>query len=109
MVARELLFTVFRSSWKRGMTYQSFLPVLKKAREENPGLTQKGKLNLLTMKEYPLFLYLRDAQKFPMEKLTRIMEAILEADVMMKSSRLGSQAPKAVLENLVMTICEPSR
>jgi DNA polymerase III delta subunit len=109
MVARELLFTVFRSSWKRGMNYQSFLPVLKKAREENPGLTQKGKLNLLTMKEYPLYLYLRDAQKFPMEKLTRIMEAILEADVMMKSSRLGSQAPKAVLENLVMIICAPSR
>jgi DNA polymerase III subunit delta len=109
MVARELLFTVFRSSWKRGMTYQSFLPVLKKAREENPGLTQKGKLNLLAMKEYPLYLYLRDAQKFPMEKLTRIMEAILEADVMMKSSRLGSQAPKAVLENLVMIICAPSR
>jgi DNA polymerase III subunit delta len=109
MVARELLFTVFRSSWKRGMNYQSFLPVLKIAREENPGLTQKGKLNLLAMKEYPLYLYLRDAQKFPMEKLTRILEAILEADVLMKSSRLGSQAPKAVLENLVMIICSPSR
>ncbi len=109
MVAREMLFTVFRSSWKRGMTYQSFLPVLKRVREENPGMMQKGKLNLFTMKEYPLYLYLRDAQKFPMEKLTRIMDAVLEADILMKSSRLGSQAPKAVLENLVMTICAPNR
>ncbi len=108
MVAREMLFTIFRSSWKRGMTYQSFLPVLKKVREENPGMMQKGKLNLLAMKDYPLYLYLRDAQRFPMEKLTRIMEAVLEADVLMKSSKLGAQAPKAILENLVLTICTPA-
>ncbi|MGO9572373.1 MAG: DNA polymerase III subunit delta [Desulfomonilaceae bacterium] len=108
MVAREMLFTVFRSSWKRGMTYQSFVPVLKSVREENPGMTQKGKFNLLAMKDYPLYLYLRDAQRFPMEKLTRIVEAVLEADVLMKSSKLGAQAPRAILENLVLTICTPA-
>jgi DNA polymerase III subunit delta len=108
MVAREMLFTVFRSSWKPGMTYQSFLPVLKRVREENPGMTQKGKFSLLVMKDYPLYLYLRDAQRFPMEKLTRIMEAVLEADVLMKSSKLGAHAPKAILENLVLTICTPA-
>jgi hypothetical protein len=59
------------------------------------------------MKDYPLYLYLRDAQKFPMEKLTRIMEAVLGADVLMKSSKLGAHAPRAILENLVLTICTP--
>ncbi len=108
MVAREMLFTVFRSSWKRGMNYQSFLPILKRVREENPGMAQKGKFSLLAMKDYPLYLYLRDAQKFPMGKLTGIMEAVLEADVLMKSSKLGAHAPKAILENLVLTICTPA-
>jgi DNA polymerase-3 subunit delta len=107
-VAREMLFTIFRSSWKRGMTYQSFVPALEKVRRENPGMMQKGRLNLLSLKDYPLYLYLRDAQRFPMERLTRIMEAVLEADVLMKSSRLGAQAPSSILENLVLTICNPA-
>jgi phage tail protein X len=90
------------------MNYQSFLPILKRVREENPGMAQKGKFSLLAMKDYPLYLYLRDAQKFPMGKLTGIMEAVLEADVLMKSSKLGAHAPKAILENLVLTICTPA-
>ncbi len=108
MVARELLFTVFRSSWKPGMTYQNFLPVLKGVRQQNAGAGLKEKFNLLAMKDYPLYLCLRDAQRFPMENLMRIMEAILEADILMKSSKLGSQAPKTILENLILTICSPA-
>lgn len=109
MIAREMLFTIFRSSWKPGMQYRDFVSVLSKVRQENPGLSEKGKLKLLSMKDYPLYLYLRDAQRFPMEKLTRIMEAILEADVMMKSTRVGSRSPESIMENLVLTICSPAR
>lgn len=105
MAARELLFTVFRSSWRPGMDYRTFQSVAKAAREQYPQLTAKGKLNLLSGKDYPLFLALKDAQRFPMEKLIRIMEAILEADIMMKSSRLGSASPQTIMENLVIRIC----
>ncbi|MBI4965718.1 MAG: DNA polymerase III subunit delta [Desulfomonile tiedjei] len=105
MVAREMLFTIFRSSWKPGMQYKEFVSILNKVREENPALMAKGKLKLLSMKDYPLYLYLRDAQRFPMARLTRIMEAVLEADVMMKSTRVGSRSPETIVENLVLTIC----
>lgn len=108
MVARELLFTVFRSSWKRGMSYDEFKHIAADVREEHPELVQKGKFNLLSMNDYPLYVSLRDVQKFPMDKLTRIMEAILEADVMIKSSRLGSRSPESILESVVLTICAPA-
>lgn len=107
IVARELLFSVFKSSWKPGMTYQAFVPAAAKVRLENPALMGKGKFNLLSMKDYPLYLLLRDAQRFPMEKLLRIMEAILHVDVMMKSSSLGSRAPETLLEELVYLVCSP--
>jgi len=108
MAARELLFTGFRASWKRGMSYEKFLPIVQKVRQEHPAAAGKSKFNLLSMKDYPLYLLLRDAQRFPLEKLARLMEEILAADIMMKSSRVGYQAPGAILENLVVSICLPS-
>lgn len=108
MVARELLFTIFRSYWKPGMSYQRFVPVAKKVREERADTMAKGKFNLLSMKDYPLYLYLKDAQRFPMERLVGIMEAILEADVMMKSTKIGSVSPQSIMEDLVLKICSLS-
>jgi hypothetical protein len=109
MVARELLFTVFKSTWKPRMQYNGFVSVAKQVRDENPELMGKGKFKLLSMKDYPLFLYLRDAQKFPMNKLMTIMEKVLEVDVKLKSTRLGSRSPQTLLEDLVFTICEPAQ
>jgi|GEM_PF-478835 len=107
IVARELLFTVFRSSWKRGMSYDGFSSALKKVRENTPKSDKSAKFDLLSMKDYPLYLYLRDAQKFTMEKLVSIMEEVLDADIMMKSSSLGYYSPQTILENLILTICSP--
>lgn len=107
MVARELLFTAFKSYWKPGMSYDQFKRVVEQVRKEQPQPAKKSKLNLLSMPDYPLFLLLRDVQKFPMEKLMRILEACLEADIQLKSSRLGSRAPEAILERVVMTVCAP--
>ncbi len=104
MVARELLFTVFKSSWKRGMSYNAFIPVADRAREEHPELCGKGKLDLLSMKDYPLYMLLTEAQRFPLERLIRIMEAIHEADVMIKSTKVGGSRPEYVLENLALLI-----
>jgi DNA polymerase-3 subunit delta len=110
MVARELLFTVFKASWRPGMQYNSFVSCLKQAREENPTLMGKGKFKLLSsLKDYPLYLYLRDAQKFPMDKLVAILEKILEVDVLLKSSKIGAKAPQSLMEDLVFTICAASR
>lgn len=109
ILARELLFTVFRPYWKPRMTYEAFVQALNKVRADNPQLKGKGKSDLLSMKEYPLYFLLRDVQKFPMEKLTEIMEAILDADIMMKSSRVGARAPGSILEELILKICEPGR
>jgi DNA polymerase III subunit delta len=105
MVGRELLFTVFRSSWKTGMSFSAFAPVLKKAREDHPELMTKGKFHLLASNDYALYYTLRDAQKFPMERLVRCMEEILRADVMMKSTRLATHAPEAILDQVVLTLC----
>jgi DNA polymerase III subunit delta len=107
LVARELLFTVFRAHWRRGISYNEFKPLLGKIREEHPELAGKGKHDLLSLKEYPVFLYLKDAQRFPMEDLIRIMEALLEADVRMKSSRLGHTMPASIVEELIFEICRP--
>jgi len=109
MMARELLFSVFRASWKPGMSAAAFMPVLKKAREQHPELMRKDKFHLLSMNDYALYYALRDAQKFTMDKLSRVMEQILEADIMMKSTRLASHAPEAILEEVVFAMCSPER
>lgn len=107
MAARELLFTVFRKSWKPGMTFPTFKALLMRIRQERPELIKKGKFQLISMNEYALYLYLKDAQKFTMERLVRVMEALFEADVRMKSTRLGARAPRVLLEQVLLTLCSP--
>ena len=88
IVAREMLFTVFRSRWKPGISYSGFQIVLREVREQNAKKSTKGKFNLLSMKDYPLYLSLSHAQRLPMEKIIRILGYVLDADVAMKSTRL---------------------
>jgi DNA polymerase III delta subunit len=109
MMARELLFTVFRASWKPGLSFAAFAPLLKKAREHNPELMKKDKFHLLSMNDYALYYALRDSQKFTMEKLARVMEQLLDTDIMMKSTRLASQHPEALLEEVVFALCSPEK
>lgn len=109
MLARELLFTVFRNSWKAGMSASAFMPVLRKAREQHPELVKKDKFHLLSLNDYALYYALRDAQKFSMDKLVRVMERILEADIMMKSTRLASRAAEEILEEVIFALCDPER
>ncbi len=105
IVAREMLFTVFRGLWKPGMPYNNFVPVAKQARAAHPELCRKDKLNLLSMNDYPLYLCLKDAQRFPMERLAAIMDAIAEADLLLKSSRVASASPESIMERLLYKIC----
>ena len=107
MVARELLFSTFRETWKPGMSYDDFVPIARKALQDDPRAKEKGTYNLLAMNEYALFNLLKVAQKFTMERLLYIMEAILEADVLLKSSRLGARSPQVIMEQVVYAICKP--
>jgi DNA polymerase III delta subunit len=109
MMARELLFTVFRGSWKVGMSASAFMPALRKAREQHPELVKKDKFHLLSMNDYALYYALRDAQKFTLDKLVLVMEKILEADIMLKSTRLASHAAEEVLEEVIFAVCSQER
>jgi DNA polymerase-3 subunit delta len=102
--ARELLFTLLRPHWKTGMTYTGFTSMMNNLRSQQPGLLDKKKYKILSMKDYPLFRLLQSAQKFPLERLMGIMEAILQVDIRMKSSALASRAPEMILEDLLIKI-----
>jgi DNA polymerase-3 subunit delta len=107
IAARELLFTSFKSTWKSNLTYDGFVSIVAKVRRETSSeKLNKGKFNLLNQKDFPLFQLLKTAQAFPLDKLIRVMEMILDADMQIKSSKLGSFAPEIILENLVLTICD---
>ncbi len=105
LCAHELLNTVFRPYWKAGISSQKFIPILRRLLEENRDLKEKGKFNLLTMNEYAVYFLLNDARNFSVEKLLAGMDAILEADILMKSSRLGDRAAEAILEKVVFELC----
>jgi DNA polymerase-3 subunit delta len=108
MIARELLFTLFRASWRPGITYKEFTPLVRQIREQNPQMAKQGKFKLLAMNDYVLYLLLRDAQRFSMDRLIRIMERIHKVDVMLKSTRVGSRSPELIMEDLMLFICQPA-
>jgi DNA polymerase III subunit delta len=105
LIARELLFTAFAGYWQKGMRYNDFVKILPEVKSARPELLGKGKFKLLSLKDYPLYLLLKDVEMFPMKDLTRIMEAGLEADIMMKSTRVGGRSPELIMERLVYEIC----
>jgi DNA polymerase III subunit delta len=108
LCAHELLDTVLRPYWKPGISSQKFIPVLRKVLAENPNLKQKGKFNLLAINEYALYYILNDTRNFSVERLLAGMDAILDADILMKSSRLGDRAAEVILEKVVFELCKPN-
>jgi DNA polymerase-3 subunit delta len=109
ILARELLFTIFKDKWRPNISYKEFAPIAVQAKKGSPARKELGRLDPLSMKEYGLYSYLKDSQKFRMATLILIMEAILDADMELKGARIGGIAPKMVVERLVMRICEVVR
>ncbi len=64
-----------------------------------------GKLDPSSMKEYAIYSYMKDAQRFPLASLISILEEILKADEQIKSTKIGSNNPGIIIENLVVKIC----
>lgn len=109
IVAREMLFTVLRKEWRSNLTYDQFVKVMTNVRSTQIRGPKKSKFDLLSMKDYPLYLLLKNAQNYTMDRLTAILEAILEAETLMKSTRIGSISPDSVMQDLVLKICRPSQ
>lgn len=104
-VARELLVTLFRNHWKPGLRFDEFKRIARDVREASPEPRGKLQTNLLKMKDYPLYLLLKDAGRFPMQRLLSSLEAALEADILMKSTGSARRSPHIILENMVLKIC----
>lgn len=109
IVAREMLFSLLRQEWRSNLTYDQFVKVMTNVRSTQIRGPKKSKFDLLSMKDYPLYLLLKNAQNYTMDRLTAIMEAILEAETLMKSTRIGSISPDSVMQDLVLKICRPSQ
>lgn len=109
IVAREMLFSLLRQEWRSNLTYDQFVKVMSNVRSTQIRGPKKSKFDLLSMKDYPLYLLLKNAQNYTMDRLTAIMEAILEAETLMKSTRIGSISPDSVMQDLVLKICRPSQ
>ncbi len=108
IVAREILFTILRKDWKTNLTYNQFTALMIDIRSSHHTNSKKSKFDLLSMKDYPLYLLLKSAQNFNIEQLSMVMEAILEAEILIKSTRIGSVSPESVLQDLVLKICRIS-
>jgi DNA polymerase III delta subunit len=105
IVARELLFTHFQSTWKPDLSFDEFTTVAGRVRLQRPPVkNSKNKFDLMGQKDFSLFQLLKTAQFYSLQRLTTIMEAILQADIQIKSSKLGSYSPEIILEHLVLII-----
>ncbi len=105
ILARELLFTRLRKHWRPNLSYDQFTGIMKDVRSSHSTESLKSRIDPLLMKDYPLYLTLKTAQNYTMEKLIVVMEAILDAETLLKSSRIGSVSPESVLHDLVLKIC----
>lgn len=105
IIARELLFTVFRDTWKPNISFNSMAPLIKEAKGSMEKRKKLGKLDPSSMKEYAIYSYMKDAQRFPLASLISIMEEILKADEEIKSAKIGSNHPEIILESLVVKVC----
>ena len=105
IAARELLFSELKNGWRSNITYEQFTQLMKDFRSKQTAAPSKSKFNPSSMKDYPLYLSLKTAQNYTIEQLTQVMEATLEAETTIKSTRIGSVSPESVLQELVLKIC----
>ncbi|MBD3397464.1 DNA polymerase III subunit delta, partial [Candidatus Micrarchaeota archaeon] len=105
ILARELLFTSFKKRWKPNMTYNEFKAAANDVKREVSPRKNLGRLDPISMKEYALYNYMKDAQRFQMATLIQIMEMILETDMQLKGAKGGGGDPEMMVERLVMNIC----
>lgn len=105
IAARELLFSDLKKDWRTNMGYDQFSSIMKKVRSSRVPVGKKSKSDPMSMNDYPLYLTLKTAQNYTMEQLTMIMEAILDAEITIKSTRVGSVSPDSVIQDLTLKIC----
>lgn len=94
LLARWALNTSLDFLGKGDVTYQGIQQGL-------PGLKKEGKIpkELEKLAPYPLFLLLKQARGFQIERLVQCMSELLRVDIALKSGRI---APKLLLEDLIL-------
>lgn len=105
ILARELLFTSFKKIWKPNMTYNEFKTAANEVKKEASPRKNLGRLDPISMKDYALYNYMKDAQRFQMATLVQVLEMILETDMQLKGAKGGGGDPGIIVESLVMNIC----
>jgi len=105
LAARELSRALTPSVWTPGISYTKFNKALEATLRAEDTHKLKERIKRTGMKPYTLYLCLEAAQRFSNKDFLEIMEALLDADIMLKSSRIGKQGAQSLLETIVFRIC----
>jgi DNA polymerase III subunit delta len=107
LIAKDLRRTLPASVWKPGMPYAKFKVLLDETLKADHKGEIKEKIKQSGMKPYTLHMCLEAAERFSDADLVDVMEALLEADILLKSSRLGRLGAQSLFETILLKICPP--
>jgi DNA polymerase-3 subunit delta len=107
LIAKDLSRTLPASVWKPAMPYVKFKGLLDETLKADTKGEIKGKIKQSGMKPYTLHMCLEAAERFSDTDLADVMEALLEADILLKSSRLGKLGAQSLFETILFKICSP--
>lgn len=105
LAAKELSKALAPSVWNPGISYSKFKGMLEAALKAEQNHDLRERIKRTGMKPYTLYLCLEAAQRFCDKDFLEIMEALLDADIMLKSSRLGKMGAQSLLETILFRIC----
>lgn len=107
LIAKDLRRTLPAAVWKPGIAYARFKGLL----DETLKADAKGKITARIkqsgMKPYTLHLCLEASERFSDSNLVELMEALLEADILLKSSRVGKLGAQSLFETILLKLCSP--
>jgi DNA polymerase-3 subunit delta len=108
LMAQELRQTVFADTWRPGISFATFKNLLadKERKEQAPHAA--AQIAKTRMKPYSLYLSLEASEKFSEARLAAVLEKLLQADIILKSSRLGRYGAQALLEDILFQLCDRS-
>ncbi len=106
LMAKELRQTIFADAWRSGISFAAFKNLVQeeKWKERRPQVA--AQIAETRMKPYALYLSIQASEKFTEERLTAAMEKLLQADIILKSSRLGRYGAQAILEDILYQLCQ---
>ncbi|MGC9028638.1 MAG: DNA polymerase III subunit delta [Desulfomonilaceae bacterium] len=108
LMAKELKQTVFADTWRPGISFATFKNLLADKERKDQSPDAAARIAKTGMKPYLLYVSLEASDKFSEKKLIAAMEKLLQADIILKSSRLGRYGAQAILEDILFHLCHRS-